>query len=192
MNRPAVNPFEDISKIRNRTDKNIVFLTDADTSLRDFYWRYDRGIEPYDSITKQPTPAPQVVEPLSAEEKTKYAGVHLYEVSFTNKGGLIMPIIVQFEFEDGTTEMENIPAQIWRKNENHVTKVFMTKKRAVRIRLDPMRQTADIDESNNVWPAGSEPAPSRFSISKGRLAGGRGGAPQSAINPMQNAGAKMK
>lgn len=43
--KPAVNPFDDISKMRNRTDKNIVFETDKDTSLRDFYWKYDREME---------------------------------------------------------------------------------------------------------------------------------------------------
>jgi hypothetical protein len=45
LDKPRVNSYEDISKIRNREDKNITFLTDADTSLRDFYWRYARGIE---------------------------------------------------------------------------------------------------------------------------------------------------
>jgi hypothetical protein len=191
IDRPLVNSFEDISKIRNRTDKNIIFLTDADTSLRDFYWRYDRRLESYDSVTKQPQAAPQLVAQLRNDEKAKYEGIHLYEVSFTNKGGLVMPIIVQFTFDDGTTEMEKIPAQIWRKNENHVTKLFLTKKRATMIKLDPMRETADIDESNNTWPRGAEAEPSKFAISKGRIAVGRGGGAP-GINPMQNAGAKMK
>jgi hypothetical protein len=192
IDKPLVNAFEDISKIRNRNDRNIIFLTDADTSLRDFYWRYDRGIEPYDSVTKQPTPAPTIVEPLADAEKSRYENIHLYEINFSNKGGLIMPIIVEFTFEDGTRETERIPAQIWRKNENRVSKLFMTKKRATGIRLDPMRETADIDETNNSWPKGAEPAPSKFAISKGRLAGGRGGGQAQTINPMQNAGAKMK
>lgn len=192
MDRPIVSAFEDISKIRNRMDKNIIFLTDADTSLRDFYWRYDRGIEPYDSITKQPATAPAIVQALTDAEKPKYENIHLYEISFTNKGGLIMPVIVEFTFEDGTKETERVPAQIWRRNENHITKLFMTKKRATNIRLDPMRETADIDESNNGWSKGAEPAPSKFAISKGRLTGGRGSGATSTINPMQNAGSKMK
>ena len=191
IDKPLVNAFEDISKIRNRTDKSIIFLTDADTSLRDFYWRYDRGIEPYDSVTKQPAPSPGIVEPLPDSEKSKYADVHLYEIAFSNKGGLVMPIIVEFNFADGTKETEKIPAQIWRKNENRVTKLFITNKKAVSIKLDPMRETADIDESNNVWPKGAETEPSKFAISKGRLTGGRAGAAP-GVNPMQNAGAKMK
>jgi hypothetical protein len=62
-----------------------------------------------------------------------------------------MPIIVEFTFEDGTKEVEKIPAQIWRKNENKVTKVFMVKQKVTGIVLDPMRETADINEKNNVW-----------------------------------------
>ncbi|HAK11190.1 MAG TPA: hypothetical protein DCO78_03735 [Chitinophagaceae bacterium] len=58
----------------------------------------------------------------------------------------------------------------------------MTKKKAVSIKLDPMRETADIDETNNSWPKVSEP--SKFSIFKAaaRSRGAAGG-----INPMQKA-----
>ena len=164
--KPEVNNFEDISKIRNRNDKSIVFLTDVDTSLRDFYWRYDRGLEPYDSVTKQPAMAMPAPEVLTDAEKAKYTNANLYEISFLNKGGLVMPIIVEFTFEDGTKETQRLPAQIWRKNENKVTKVFLTNKKAVSIQLDPMRETADIDESNNKWP--NVAAPSKFALFKSK------------------------
>ncbi len=183
--KPLVNAFEDISKIRNREDKRIVFLTDADPGLRDFYWRYDRGLEPYDSAVRVTPQAPYEQEALTEAEKAKYANVHLYEISFSNKGGLVMPIIVEFTFEDGTREIEKIPAQIWRKNENNVSKVFLTKKKAVHIQLDPMRETADINESNNSWP--NVTVPSRFSLFKAKLAT-RG--QSQGQNPMQNAAQK--
>jgi hypothetical protein len=166
LSKPEVNSFEDISKIRNRNDKSIVFLTDVDQSLRDFYWRYDRGLEPYDSVTKQPAMAMPAAEGLTDAEKAKYASANLYEVSFINKGGLVMPIILEFTFEDGTKETQRLPAQIWRKNENKVTKVFLTSKKAVSIQLDPMRETADIDESNNKWP--NVAAPSKFALFKSK------------------------
>lgn len=169
LDKPLVHSFEDISKIRNRNDKSIVFLTDADTTLRDFYWKYDRGIVPYDSVTKQPAISFGAPEALTDAEKAKYANVHLYEISFLNKGGLVMPIIVEFTFEDGTKEVTKYAAQIWRKNENKVTKVFLTNKKAVSIKLDPMRETADIDESNNSWPNVSEP--SKFTMFKAKAMG---------------------
>ncbi len=188
MDKPFSIIFDDISKIRNREDKNILFLTDVDTSLRDFYWKYARGIEPYDSITK--ATAPEVAGttiPVTMDEtdKNKYTGVHLYELSLTNKGGLVMPVIVEFTFEDGTKEVERIPAQVWRLNENHITKLFATRKKATNIKLDPLKETADINEGNNYWPASGEP--SKFAIFKAR--GGARGQSQ-GINPMQNAASK--
>jgi hypothetical protein len=186
----GVNAFDDISKIRNRNDKSIQFLTDVDTTLRDFYWRYTRGLEAYDSVTKTPAPSfAGSVEPLTAAEKEKYKSANLYEITFVNKGGLVMPIIVEFTFEDGTTQLERIPAQIWRKNENKVSKLFMTNRKAVKIQLDPLRETADINEANNTWPSGTV-EPSKFSLFK--AGAGRGRGQSSGTNPMQNAAQKMK
>jgi hypothetical protein len=182
IDKPLVNAFEDISKIRNREDKSIVFQTDADTSLRDFYWRYARGLEPYDSVTRVPMPAFGTPEVLSAAEKAKYKDMHLYEVTFSNKGGLVMPLIVEFTFEDGTKETQRLSAQIWRKNENKVTRVFMTKKKAVSIKQDPMRETADINENNNKWPSVAEP--SKFQLFK---MGGAARGQSQGVNPMQHA-----
>ncbi len=186
MDKPQIPAFDDISKVRNREDKQIVFQTDVDTSLRDFYWRYARGLEPYDSVTKVQM-TPPAFESLSEEEKRKYAGLHVYEINFSNKGGLIMPLIIEFTFEDGSKSVEKVPAQIWRKNEQAVTKLFVTTKKAVSIRQDPMRETADINESNNVWPASE--VPSKFSLFKMRAAG-RG--QSQGVNPMQNAMQKQK
>ncbi len=183
--KPVVPLFDDVSKIRNREDAKIKFQTDVDTSLRDFYWKYDRGIIPYDSITRFPVPASNASsETLSGEEKEKYMNKHLYEISFTNKGGLIMPIIVQFTFADGTTQLERIPAQVWRKDEKHVTKVFMTDKPATSIQLDPFKETADINTSNNSWPTVDEPS----KVALYKMNGGNRRNPTSTVpNPMQNA-----
>ena len=188
IDKPTLNRFEDISKIRNREDKSIIFATDADTSLRDFYWRYARGIEPYDAETKNSMPSFGTPEALSNEEKASYSNVHLYEITFTNKGGLVMPIIVEFTYKDGTKETERIGAQIWRKNENKVARVFMTRKEVASIKLDPMRETADINETNNFWGNVSV-EPSKFTLFKQRTLG-RG---QSfGLNPMQAAQEKKK
>ncbi|MFX6031780.1 hypothetical protein ABTE99_19590, partial [Acinetobacter baumannii] len=76
-----------------------------------------------------------------------------------------MPIIVEFTYEDGTKETEKIPAQIWRKNENKVTKLFASLKKVKSIKLDPLRETADINEGNNSWPSGTV-EPSKFQLFK--------------------------
>ncbi len=75
-----------------------------------------------------------------------------YEVEFEKPGGMIMPIIVELQFEDGTTETQKFPAQIWRMNNDTAKRVFATEKKIVKIQLDPKLETADIDVENNVWP----------------------------------------
>src|SRR6266536_2871649 len=184
LDTPIVNPYDDISKIRNREDKNIHFLTDVDTTLRDFYWRYDRKLEPYDSSFTFKVQHFETV-PVDDTTKQKFANEFLYQVSFSNKGGLVMPIIVQWTFTDGTTEMDRIPAQIWRKNEQHVNKVFMKVKEVATIQLDPLRETADIDVNNNNWPKAE--VPGNFTIYKLKKAA-RG--QSQGVNPMQKANQK--
>lgn len=178
--KPAVNPFEDISKIRNKEDKSIVFETDRDTTLRDFYWKYDREIAKYDTA-KYPVTVKAQTEALDEEGRQKYGSKHLYEISFTNKGGLAMPIILEWTYKDGTKEIERIPAQVWRKNEKNVIKTFMKDKEVASIKLDPYRETADIDESNNKY--GDIKEPSKFKVFKQK----QNVTPAPGINPMQKA-----
>ena len=63
-----------------------------------------------------------------------------------------MPIIIEWTFTDGTKQIDRIPVYVWRKNENKVTKTFLKDKEVASIKLDPMRETADINEKNNSWP----------------------------------------
>ncbi|HKH59198.1 MAG TPA: M1 family metallopeptidase [Flavitalea sp.] len=186
LDKPILNPFEDISKIRNREDKNIKFLTDVDTTLRDFYWRYARGLEPYDSTT-YPVPGSERTEPLDEETKKKVAGKHFYELSFSNKGGMVMPIIIEWTFKDGTKQVDRIPAQVWRHNENNVSKAFIKDKEVASIKLDPLRETADINDANNTW--GDIPPASKFQMFKAKQQA-RG--QSTGINPMQKAKEKEK
>jgi hypothetical protein len=184
---PGGSTYDDISKIRNRQDPNIRFATDADTSLRDFYWRYNRGLEPVDT-TKYTVTVPRFTDSLTAEDRQKYSNKYFYELSLSNKGGLVMPIIIEWTYKDGSKEVDRIPAQVWRLNENKVVKTFMKDKEVASIKLDPMRETADIDESNNTW-GNSAVQPTRLQVFKARQqARGQSNGP----NPMQAAQEKKK
>ncbi len=185
---PVVNSYEDISKVRNREDKKIQFYVDRDTIVRDFYWKYDRGLASVDSskfrdMTKAKTMADRAPEPFTEEDKAKYANKFFYELNFSNKGGLVMPIIVQFTYADGTKMIDRIPAQIWRLNEKHVSKFYVQDKEVASILLDPYRETCDIDETNNYW--GKLPEPSKFQVFKQKVAGGAARGQSAGVNPMQ-------
>ena len=91
---------------------------------------------------------------------------HFYELTFENVGGMVMPLILEFEFENGTKEVQHIPAEIWRLRDDRITKVFVLNQRVKSITLDPFLETADTDLSNNVWPAQTKPT--RFQLFKQR------------------------
>ena len=77
---------------------------------------------------------------------------YFYQVTFDKPGGLVMPIIVEITFEDGTKENHYFPAQIWRMNDKEVNRTFATQKAIAKIVVDPKEETADIDTANNSWP----------------------------------------
>ena len=176
--------FESISKQRNKADKKMEFYTNTDTTLRDFYY-YNRGA---DVKMMQENAQKQQEGSKDTENAAKWVNKNMYELSFSNKGGLVMPIIVEWTFKDGTKEVDRIPVTIWRLNEKKVSKLFAKDKEVLSIQLDPMKETADINEVNGMWPI--KEMPSKFQLYKGS-AGIRGlGAPGNAgapANAMQKA-----
>lgn len=86
----------------------------------------------------------------------KLDGKNIYEVTFVNKGGLVMPVIIEWTYKDGTKEIERIPAEIWRLNEQVATKTFVKDKEVVNILLDPKGETADVSMEDNVFPRKAE------------------------------------
>ncbi|MDX5436770.1 MAG: M1 family metallopeptidase, partial [Pontibacter sp.] len=149
-----------LSQQRNLKDIQKTRL-DERPELKDFYNSYDplattsTDQQRYQAFLKNLTPA---------EKKALDSGLNFYEVNFKNIGGLVMPLIVRMEFEDGTEEVVNIPAEIWRYDNENITKVFVTEKPVVNFELDPYLQTADTELSNNYFPR--RLAPSRFELYK--------------------------
>ncbi len=90
---------------------------------------------------------------LSAEQKSNFSnGLNLYELTFENKGGMIMPIIIGITYVDSSKEILKFPAEIWRKNADKVYKVLIRNKLIASIELDPNRELADINKDNNYFP----------------------------------------
>lgn len=88
----------------------------------------------------------------------KMENKNFYEITLTNKGGLMMPVIIEWTYKDGTREIDRLPAEIWRTNESKVTKVFMKDKEVVNIVIDPKNEIADISSNNNSFPRVSQPS----------------------------------
>jgi hypothetical protein len=95
----------------------------------------------------------------AADRKALGETRYLYELDFRNVGGLVMPLIIEFEYDDGTREVVRIPAEIWRQNAGSVTKSFATRKKVTAVTLDPGQETADTDLGNNTWPRRNNATP---------------------------------
>ena len=139
-----------ISNIRN-AEENHRARTQRDTSLVDFYTNYDPNeTDDLDAMSFELLMASYSDEERKAlDDKRNY-----YEVKFSNIGGLVMPIIVEFTYADETKEIRQIPAEIWKMGDASVTKVFVTEKEVSKITLDPYLQTADTNLDNNIWKSG--------------------------------------
>ena len=169
------NEAQDISMLRDADDIKQTRL-EADPSIHDYYTEKD----PYEIIELDKTDYQAYMDKLDDEDKELLAsGKNYYEITFENLGGLVMPLILEFEYEDGEREIQRIPAEIWKMSEPTVTKVFVTDRPVIRISLDPYLETADVDTGNNYWPP--KPQPTRFQLFKEQSWGGGG------ENPMQRA-----
>ena len=177
--KDAMEP-EDITQVRNANGGIPQSYLEADPTLNDYYTTRD----PYAVLELDRQEAEKAREGLSDSEKAMLeSGKQFYEITFRNVGGLVMPLILEFEYADGEKEVRRIPAEIWKMSEPTVTKVFVTDRPASRITLDPYMETADVDMGNNHWPP--RPEPTRFEVFQGspysRYYSGGG------ENPMQRA-----
>jgi hypothetical protein len=173
-------------QIRNR-QSGMRFLVDQDTTLRDFYYYYKPEKKapfatPSSGTRRRTGPG---LDKVPDTDLKKYAGNFYYELTFSNKGGLVMPVIIQWNYTDGSTETEYIHAYIWRKNEAQIKKTFLKSKEVASILIDPFKETADIDETNQSWPTLAHP--SRFELYKSkntaRGSNNQGSPMQKALQP---------
>ncbi|WP_026898655.1 M1 family metallopeptidase [Daejeonella oryzae] len=138
-----------ISEQRNKTSIP-KYRIETFPELSDFYTKYD-ALEITDYDRKQ---YKEYYEALDQKQKDAIkSGINYYILDFENVGGLVMPIVLEMEYEDGTKEMVRIPAEIWRRDNKKVSKLIVSKKPVKQFSLDPLQETADIDLSNNFFPA---------------------------------------
>jgi hypothetical protein len=147
--------------VSNQRNKELVTYRENDKGLEDFYTSYD----PFKATQKEIKKYEKFKENLNEDElEIINSNQHFYELEFSNIGGLVMPIILDFTFSDNTNKIVKIPAEIWKKNSSQITKVFAFDKEVNLIELDPFMETADTDRSNNFWPPKMEP--SKFELYK--------------------------
>ena len=151
-----------ISNIRNKEviEKTIM---EKNPEAQDFYSKTDR----WDYTRLDIEEFERYDESLTDEQRALIdTSLNYYQIDFELVGELVMPVILEFTFEDGSTQKEYIPAEIWKMNNKTASKVYWFPKQLKSVELDPNLETADIDRSNNYWPTRKEP--SRFELYQGR------------------------
>jgi len=178
------NPEVEKAFGRNQKDNDDKFIGDTrnkesvketvnerDSNIDDFYGT--RDVFKVDALDRKEYV--DFKEKMTDEELAMLnAGKNFYELKFSDIGGIPMPIILRFDFKDGSNEVVRIPAEIWRRDNEKVSKVFIFDKEVSAIRMDPFLETADTDLNNNSWPEKQEPT--RFELFKQKNMG---------ENPMQ-------
>jgi hypothetical protein len=173
------NKSEFVGDTRNKNGGIKETYNEKDPSINDFYHTFN----PYEVTALDKQEYEKYLSKLDENQiKLLDGDYNYYSVDFENLGGLVMPIIINFTFKDGTSEVIRIPAEIWKKNDKNVSKVFFFKKEVISIGMDPFLETADVDFSNNNWPPKMEL--SKFELYKRKKYGwGQDG----KENPMQRA-----
>ena len=128
---------------------------DSGGDLRDFYTDFDElSVLPDDRKAYK-----DLLEKLEPFEKDLLqTRGNFYLVEFENRGGVVMPLLLEFRYTDGTKRQLRIPAEVWRLSDRTVSKLFFTTKQIAQVVLDPQDETADLDRTNNMFPRETKPA----------------------------------
>ncbi|MFT7670201.1 MAG: hypothetical protein ACI8X5_002909 [Planctomycetota bacterium] len=160
-----------------RNNKDLALRIEAFPELADFYNSYDD----LDVLVKDREDFTELVDGLEDRQREVLeSDFEFYVVDLQNISGMVMPVVLELEYESGKTEEIRIPAEIWKQNSETVSKVLATTEKVVSVTLDPHLETADSDLSNNVFPREIEGK--LFKLEKGGRNSG-----DKKKNPMQKA-----
>jgi hypothetical protein len=157
----AQKDAEPVSITDQRNKGTLPRRLDQHAELKDFYNEHDE----FTVTNKDRNKYNETVEGLDDWEKALLKeGRHLYLADFTNKGGLVTPLILEITLASGKKYVERVPAEVWRYNPKKITKLIITDEPMTSLVQDPYWETADIDQSDNAWPR--KPVQSRLELFK--------------------------
>ncbi|WP_299945478.1 M1 family metallopeptidase [uncultured Microbulbifer sp.] len=139
-----------VTAIENRARK-LPRIVDAKPELEDFYNKHDE----FDVSNADRNSYQGKLEGLEDWEKDLLkVESNVYVLDFSNIGGLVMPLFLRLEYEDGSVEDLRIPAEIWARNAKKTSKLLVRdkSKRLKQVILDPYWETADVNVENNFYP----------------------------------------
>ena len=139
---------EPLSRVR-ANNGDIEFMLDRHPELGDFYNEYDA----FTVTNKDRNQYNNMLGDLEDYERELLeVNDYIYQLDFTNKGGLVMPIILSIEYLDGQKETLTLPAEIWARNTNKVSSRVIRDREIVSVEIDPFWETGDVERHDNHYP----------------------------------------
>jgi len=157
-----------ISVTRNRQEGES--WVERNPKVKDFYDEHDK----FTVTNKERNKHQSYLKNLEPAERRALARAikedkHYYMLEFSNLGGLVMPILLELNYKDGSKQDMHIPAEIWRRNPKALSKLIVSDKELASLVIDPHRETADVDVENNHYPR--QITPSRIKSYKSKRKG---------------------
>jgi hypothetical protein len=164
--KKARHDQEPISITDQRNKGTLARRVDAHPELKDFYNEHDD----FTVTNKDRNKYNEALDGLEDWEKALLKeGRHMYLVDFSNKGGLVTPLVLEITLASGKKYIERVPAEVWRYNPKKITKLIITDEPMTSLVQDPYWETADVDQSDNAWPR--KATPSRLELFKSQRGG---------------------
>jgi len=165
--------------LTDRRNEEMERRLDRFPELADFYNEYDA----FDVTQKDVDDYAKLLESLSDEDEALLKSkLNFYVVTVRDVGGIPMPITLELDYSDDSSEEIRIPVEVWRRNPDTVAKLVISEKELLRVTLDPYLEIADVELTNNVWPP--EMKPRTFQL---QASGEGGGRRRGGPNPMRDA-----
>jgi hypothetical protein len=138
--------------IRN-LEEGIESWVNRNPDVRDFYDEYDQfTVTDVDRSRYENFIAGLEPNELAQFQDIQNRNDYFYILEFSNLGGLVMPILLNITYADGTVEDMYIPAEIWRRNTQNVKRMIVSDKEIEQFIIDPTLETTDVDVRNNYYP----------------------------------------
>lgn len=72
-------------------------------------------------------------------------------VHLSNREGLVMPVTLEVEYDDGAIERHELPVEIWLRADSYAYELPGARKDVTRVTVDPDGLLPDVHKDNNVW-----------------------------------------
>ncbi|SHI81670.1 M1 family metallopeptidase [Algibacter luteus] len=149
--------YEEHSNIEDQQNTKKVKLSANSNNTNEAAKDFTEGPEIVTMISTPDKAYGQFLSRLDDDEiRKQLSGKNIYEVTIKNIGGLVMPITIEWIFKDGTSEIDTLPADIWRRNEYEIQETFIKTKEVSQVKLDPNFEFADTNINNNIFPKTEE------------------------------------